>query len=170
MRQKNCTNVYRLILHVSVKVDKIFFYKTIIIPYTLTPFDICTLHPFFWKLLKFYSIFIFIISNTILLNILYNKLFPNNNIESNKQIPITYNNSNLNLLIGLDSTTRFPIYLCEKSLFQNILVTGTIGSGKTASAIYPFLEQLISYKSNNINEKLGMLILDVKGNYYKQVY
>ena len=27
MRQKNCTNVYRLILHVSVKADKIFFYK-----------------------------------------------------------------------------------------------------------------------------------------------
>ena len=75
----------------------------------------------------------------------------------------------MNLLIGLDSTTRFPIYLCEKSLFQNILVTGTIGSGKTASAIYPFLEQLISYKSNNINEKLGMLILDVKGNMYFQV-
>ena len=52
---------------------------------------------------------------------------------------------------------------------QNILVTGTIGSGKTSSAMYPFTKQLIEYKSNISEEKLGMLILDVKGNYYKQI-
>ena len=54
-------------------------------------------------------------------------------------------------------------------MYQNILITGTIGSGKTSSAMYPFTKQLIEYKSNNTNEKLGMLILDVKGNYYLQV-
>lgn len=35
--------------------------------------------------------------------------------------------------------------------------------------MYPFTRQLISFKSNNFNEKLAMLILDVKGNYYKEV-
>lgn len=35
--------------------------------------------------------------------------------------------------------------------------------------MYPFTRQLISYKSNSFNEKLAMLILDVKGNYYKEV-
>lgn len=35
--------------------------------------------------------------------------------------------------------------------------------------MYPFTRQLISFKSNNSNEKLAMLILDVKGNYYKEV-
>ena len=35
--------------------------------------------------------------------------------------------------------------------------------------MYPFTRQLISYKSNNVEEKLAMLILDVKGNYYKEV-
>ena len=35
--------------------------------------------------------------------------------------------------------------------------------------MYPFTQQLIKYKSNNECEKLGMLILDVKGNYYKKV-
>ena len=35
--------------------------------------------------------------------------------------------------------------------------------------MYPFTEQLIKYNSNNPNKKIGMLILDVKGNYYKQV-
>ena len=35
--------------------------------------------------------------------------------------------------------------------------------------MYPFTEQLIKYNSLNQNNKLGILILDVKGNYFKQV-
>ena len=37
--------------------------------------------------------------------------------------------------------------------------------GKTSSVMYPFLNQLLQYSQ----EKLGMLILDVKGNFYKYV-
>lgn len=57
----------------------------------------------------------------------------------------------------------------EKSLYQNILITGTIGTGKTSSAMYPFTKQLIKYENYNNDRKLGMLILDVKGNYYRKV-
>ena len=35
--------------------------------------------------------------------------------------------------------------------------------------MYPFTEQLIQYNFNNPSNKIGMLILDVKGNYYNQV-
>ena len=35
--------------------------------------------------------------------------------------------------------------------------------------MYPFTKQLISYSYNNPNNKLGFLILDVKGNYYNKV-
>ena len=42
-------------------------------------------------------------------------------------------------------------------------------AGKTSSAMYPITEQLIKYNSYDNNKKIGMLILDVKGNYYKQV-
>lgn len=35
--------------------------------------------------------------------------------------------------------------------------------------MYPFTNQLLKFNSNNLNKKIGMLILDVKGNYYKQV-
>ena len=35
--------------------------------------------------------------------------------------------------------------------------------------MYPFTQQLLEYNSNHLDSKLGMLILDVKGNYYKQV-
>lgn len=49
------------------------------------------------------------------------------------------------------------------------MITGTIGSGKTSSAMYPFTKQLMEYNYINSDKKIGMLILDVKGNYYKQV-
>ena len=75
----------------------------------------------------------------------------------------------MSLLIGENANTRELIYLPEKSLYQNILITGTIGTGKTSSAMYPFTKQLIKYKNCNKEKKLGMLILDVKGNYYKKV-
>lgn len=35
--------------------------------------------------------------------------------------------------------------------------------------MYPFTKQLINYKNNDENNKIGMLILDVKGNYHYQV-
>jgi len=35
--------------------------------------------------------------------------------------------------------------------------------------MYPFTKQLIKFNYNNPSKKIGMLILDVKGNYYKQV-
>jgi len=57
------------------------------------------------------------------------------------------------------------IFVFEKGLYQNFLITGSIGSGKTSSAMYPFTQQLLKLNS----PKLSFLILDVKGNYYKQV-
>ena len=35
--------------------------------------------------------------------------------------------------------------------------------------MYPFTKQLIEFQATNPHEKLAMLILDVKGNYYKEV-
>ena len=61
------------------------------------------------------------------------------------------------------------IYIAESGLYQNFLITGTIGSGKTSSAMYPFTKQLIKYNFKNTRDKIGMLVLDVKGNYCKQV-
>ncbi len=35
--------------------------------------------------------------------------------------------------------------------------------------MYPFTQQLLKYNSENLNDKIGMLILDVKGNYHNQI-
>ncbi len=66
------------------------------------------------------------------------------------------------LYIGVDENSN-SVYLNQNSLFQNILITGAIGSGKTSSTIYPFLEQLIMYPN------VCGLILDVKANMYSTI-
>lgn len=109
----------------------------------------------------FFIIFCFL-SHFIILNIFFKKL---NLFNFNKSISFT---SQLNLLIGKNLNNE-NIYIPEKSLYQNILVTGSIGSGKTASALYPFTKQLINFNAHDFNSKLGMLVLDVKGNYYSKI-
>lgn len=74
----------------------------------------------------------------------------------------------LELMIGTTLDNQ-PMIIPENSLYQNILVTGSIGSGKTSSAMYPFTKQLLEYSATNSAHKIGMLILDVKGNYYSKV-
>ncbi len=73
------------------------------------------------------------------------------------------------MYIGNSVKNNKPIFLPLKSLYQNILITGTIGTGKTSSAMYPFTKQLIEYCSTDNSNKIGMLILDVKGNYHAKV-
>ena len=149
-------------------------------------FDICIEQPVLWHYIKIAfiisyvgsSIFIFNSIYSIFLSI-YNKIAHKKDRFKINKHKTTYRHSflpsliekksfNLNLLIGLDENGQ-KIALNEKSLYQNILITGTIGTGKTSSAMYPFTKQLISYNSDDITSKIGMLILDVKGNYYKKV-
>ena len=165
---------------------------SIIITYGLHPFDICIKNPKLWHYIKltFFITYIFsslIISNLICKNIINPFLFHISNFHlfskfiyfkknlfhknkyKNSILNNNYNNNlssvnSLNLYIGNSINSKKSICLPEKSLFQNILITGAIGTGKTSSAMYPFTEQLIS----NPN-KIPMLILDVKGNYYLKV-
>lgn len=92
------------------------------------------------------------------------KKTPKNNVDA-----VRNNDSDeLSVVIGKNHKNEF-VKIPRKGLYQNILITGTIGSGKTSSAMYPITEQLVSYKCNDGVHKIGMLILDVKGNYYKKV-
>lgn len=79
------------------------------------------------------------------------KIFSKNKkVETNEVV------NTCDLLIGTEGENN--IYLNKNGLFQNILITGSIGSGKTSSAITNILDYLLK---NNIYG----LILDVKGNY-----
>ena len=95
-------------------------------------------------------------NNTVLKRIFKDKNDYEDKKENSKEV--------LEILIGFNEQKQ-PVYLDEKALFQNILITGSIGTGKTSSGMYNITKQLMSYNSYN-DKKIGMLILDVKGNYY----
>lgn len=144
--------------------------EEIIISFGLRPFDICYDNPNLWHFIKISFIIFYIISNFIIINtiILRFNLFKKCDSKDSKSIE-KVDNSSLQLLIGKDLVSNKNIYIPESGLYQNFLITGTIGTGKTSSAMYPFTEQLIKYNSLHPDQKLGILILDVKGNYFKQV-
>ncbi len=96
---------------------------------------------------------------SILINIYYSKknyIYNDNNITNEKSI------NGINIKIGITNENE-DIYLNEKGLYQNILITGSIGSGKTTSGISNIFAELIQ---NNIYG----VIIDVKGTYINDVY
>lgn len=164
-----------LVISISIVFLALFnFFKPIletnslIFPFAVHPFDIAKVYPETWNLLKT----LYFISSFFSFFILFNKLFnivysmiPE--IKPPFKVKELKTAEELSLFLGTESNS--PVFISEKGLYQNILITGTIGTGKTSSAMYPFTKQLIEYKSFNSSEKLGVLILDVKGNYFNQV-
>ena len=143
---------------------KLYISDTVIFPYAVHPFNLCTKYPQLWYYMKLFFIPTAFVSSLICVNIVYSTFFNKKKIKSES---ISSNTSDLYLTIYNSSNKN--LIIPESGLYQNFLITGTIGSGKTSSVMYPFTRQLIRYNHNNPQKKLGMLILDVKGNYYSQV-
>lgn len=146
----------------------------IIISLGFNTFDICQNNLALWNFLKTSFCFLYIFVNYLLIYILINnskKYFnskENNNIFIKNNIT-KKNTKKISLLIGKEINSKKNIIIPEKGLYQNFLITGTIGTGKTSSAMYPFTNQLIEYNYLNKNNKIPILILDVKGNYFNYV-
>jgi hypothetical protein len=137
-----------------------------------------------WTFVKLaYSLISFLGLWTVF-NILYRNFFKERSDEDefveddDVAVPsYPYDPDKLQLIIGLKHSkltlkkVKRPnwIIIDEKGMYQNLLISGTIGTGKTASVMYPLTKQIMCYKAHDKKLKPGMLILDVKGNYYKQV-
>ena len=124
-----------------------------------------------WNIIKITFIVSYVYVSILLSNFIFKNIIKHFIKETSNPInspEITDNANSLSLVIG-ENSNNSQIKIPESGLYQNFLITGTIGSGKTSSAMYPFTEQLIKYNSAHPNDKIGMLILDVKGNYYSQV-
>lgn len=121
----------------------IFQAQELIITYGLKPFDICESNAKLWQYIKIMYIITFFTSNLICSNFVYNKIPIKKKIE--KHLDTKDKDDKLKLLIGYNQKTKEKIYIPKSGLFQNFLITGTIGSGKTSSAMYPFTKQLIKY-------------------------
>ena len=165
-----------------LSIQKLFFplytSSEIIISSGLNQFDICQQNLNLWNFLKTSFCFLYILINLLLIYLLINKLEKysthfnyQKNINNISKYNINFQkyNKKINLLIGKEINSQKNIIIPELGLYQNFLITGTIGTGKTSSAMYPFTEQLIKYNSLNKNNKIPILILDVKGNYFNYI-
>lgn len=116
-----------LIIYIFIPIFKA---NSLIFPYCISPFDIINTYPKIWKIIKIIYcinlfITIFLILNSFSIFVLKMKKKPIKKIKH-----ITYPKSNLNLFVGNNSNTKEKVFIDEKGLFQNILITGTIGSRK----------------------------------------
>lgn len=143
---------------------ELYISNEIIITFAVHPFNICEKYPDMWLNIKLAYIPITLISSLICINIIYSSIFTKKKIKNENS-----NAKRKDLYLKIQNETNPNLIIPEAGLYQNFLITGTIGSGKTSSVMYPFTKQLIKYKCKNSYKKLGMLILDVKGNYYSQV-
>lgn len=157
-----------------ILLSNLFLFKSILFSNHLTVYSNFKLFNFIledfqlWNTFKLIYIIVISLSSIIFSNIIYSKFIQKFFTPLHLNNSFNISKDTLNLLVGKTEHDNF-IYIPEKSLYQNILITGGIGTGKTASAMYPFTKQLISYRHSNSEEKLGFLILDVKGNYYSKV-
>lgn len=186
--------IYLLIIYIYLY--DILNAKSLIFPYAIHPYDIIKENPDTWKnIIKYFWYSTYILCIVFLLSNIYKKytihkktikqsangkFFNDNIINMDKKQQKEIENENLNvinniamqkelqLILGFNKFGKI-IYLGEKALNQNILITGSIGTGKTSSAMYNLTEQLIKYSYNDNLKKLGILILDVKGNYHSFV-
>ncbi len=164
--------IFLILIFGFILFKPIYISDTIIINYGLKPFNICVEQPTIWNQIKLLFVITYILSTCIISKSISNFIFKNvKSKNKSTDCVLDYSNTinSLNLYVGLDSQSKNKVFIPEKSLYQNILITGTIGTGKTSCAIYPFTKQLIKYQNINIQKKLGMLILDVKGNFYTKV-
>jgi hypothetical protein len=68
----------------------------------------------------------------------------------------------------LSETPRWLV-IPERGLFTGIAILGAVGSGKTASCMYPFAEQILAYRAQDPDRRIGGLILEVKGDFCGKV-
>ena len=128
------------------------------------------------------------VSSYTLSNIAYNKYLYLKPEEDNKKKNIFADkkasagnamiwpgSENLQLVIGeiheKDGTRKEKpewLIIDKNGLFTGIIILGSTGAGKTTACAYPFLDQLAKYGKESPDERIGGLILDVKGDFWKE--
>ena len=164
---KFLTFIFSIFCSLIISLFLLLFFKDILLSNSFHVPDIKIIKFFvsdqqLWNIVKLVFIFSLFVSNFLIFHFIINNFFKTQDSTLISKTP------DFGLLIGKDLNNN-NIYIPEKSMYQNILVVGSIGSGKTSSAMYPFTKQLMRYKSNVPKEKLSFLILDVKGNYHSKV-
>ena len=67
------------------------------------------------------------------------------------------------------SAEPYWLAIPERGLFTGIAIFGAIGTGKTSGCMYPYAEQLIAYRADDPDKRIGGLVLEVKGDFCHKV-
>lgn len=139
-----------LLLSIFFTFSILIFFKPILtatnlmFPYSIHPFDIAYEYPKAWlyiKIFYFFSSFItvFLTLNSISIFFKFKKKpKKKNNLDEINSI----NENSLNLLVGITPDNQKQIFIPEKGLYQNILVTGTIGSREDKFSYVPIFRTI----------------------------
>jgi len=129
-------------LIISFIFKPIFTAEHLLFPYAIHPFDIVSVYPNTWILLKKIYFISFLLSHFILFNKFFSLILLKIPIKNKKNIYLEKSKSTDELSLLLGFSENKPVFINEKGLYQNILITGTIGTGKTSSAMYPFTRSI----------------------------
>jgi hypothetical protein len=57
----------------------------------------------------------------------------------------------------------------QRGLYTGIMILGAVGTGKTSACMYPYVDQLLRWRAKDPDRKVGGLVLEVKGDFCRQV-
>lgn len=57
----------------------------------------------------------------------------------------------------------------QRGLYTGIMILGAVGTGKTSACMYPYVDQLLRWRAADKDLKMGGLVLEVKGDFCRQV-
>ena len=57
----------------------------------------------------------------------------------------------------------------QRGLYTGIMILGAVGTGKTSACMYPYVDQLLRWRAGDADHKMGGLVLEVKGDFCRQV-
>ena len=57
----------------------------------------------------------------------------------------------------------------QRGLYTGVMILGAVGTGKTSACMYPYVDQLLRWRSADAERKVGGLVMEVKGDFCQQV-
>lgn len=57
----------------------------------------------------------------------------------------------------------------RRGLHTGVMILGAVGTGKTSGCMYPYIDQLLAWNPQSPDERIGGLVLEVKGDFCTQV-
>src|SRR6266849_6895429 len=120
------------------------------------------------------------LATSLLLSVLaivaYHRL-PSTRAHPLPQYPLPEHRSTPTLVLGeahfTSAPTRAPdptwLTIPQRGLYTGVMILGAMGTGKTSACMYPYVNQLLRWRADDPERKLGGLVLEVKGDFCHQV-